>query len=151
MVESPLSPYERVVEIVYEMTGDAGQAVGIANAIRAAELLRKTRRTPWRPKMDDPFDNTPGMVVSDPRDTSAQSAVDVEPSTGTQRRRVYDAIVAAKDYGITDHELQVDLKMPGNTQRPRRLELEEGGLIRDSGMRRKSQGRDHIVWVARTT
>lgn len=51
--------------------------------------------------------------------------------------------------GMTDEELQALLEMPGNSERPRRRELERKGLIRDSGRRRAVRsGRQAIVWIA---
>lgn len=49
--------------------------------------------------------------------------------------------------GATDEEMQIALKMPGNTQRPRRIKLVELGLVVDSGSTRQTQsGRAAVVW-----
>jgi hypothetical protein len=49
--------------------------------------------------------------------------------------------------GGTDEELQDALGMNPNTQRPRRIELVERGLVRDSGRTRKTKsGRRATVW-----
>lgn len=51
--------------------------------------------------------------------------------------------------GATDEEIQCALSIPGNTERPRRRELEAAGLIKDSGLRRvTAANREAIVWVA---
>jgi hypothetical protein len=82
-------------------------------------------------------------------DTSVAAAEIILPKTGTLRRKVYDMILIHADFGATDYELQARLDLTGNTERPRRKELQERGLIHDSGRRRPTpSGRDSIVWVA---
>ena len=86
----------------------------------------------------------PGKVRHDHPETSRAAAWAVAPRTGTQRRKV---LVAIAYKPRTDEELQADLAMSGNTERPRRVELVEGGWIEDSGERRKTRaGDDAIVW-----
>lgn len=92
------------------------------------------------------FPDTPGLVGREHPDTSRIAAATI-PRTGTLRRRVYDAIRAAAGEGLTDAELQRELDMGGNTERPRRVELIGAGLIADSGRRRYEGGRPMIVWV----
>jgi hypothetical protein len=49
--------------------------------------------------------------------------------------------------GATDNEIQDALDMNPSTQRPRRIELMERGLVRDSGRKRKTpSGREAVVW-----
>ena len=49
--------------------------------------------------------------------------------------------------GATDHEMQRDLGMIGSTQRPRRKEIQERGLVIDSGFRRPTNSsRMATVW-----
>lgn len=81
--------------------------------------------------------------------TELASAIAVYPRSGTQRRKVLDAIHAAGMAGLTDEEISNSLKMLANTERPRRVELEEGGWIMDSGKKRKTEasGSDAVVWV----
>ncbi len=87
-------------------------------------------------------------LPADPRPTSAAAAAAALPHTATQRRRVLDAIRDAGRDGLTDEEVEDALHLGGNSARPRRKELEEGGLIVDSGERREtSTGRAAIVWV----
>lgn len=51
--------------------------------------------------------------------------------------------------GATDEEIQTALSMGGSTQRPRRVELVNRGLVHDSGRtRRTTSGRQAVVWVA---
>jgi hypothetical protein len=85
-------------------------------------------------------------------DTSRAAAERVLPKTGTQRRRVYDALLDASqwvDGGLTDDELVARLKLPANSIRPRRGELVEAGLVIDSGVRvLNDYGNMCIVWRA---
>jgi hypothetical protein len=92
------------------------------------------------------FNDRPGFVSHAHPDTSHAAAADVMPRTGTQRWRVYNFIVRKGDAGATDDEIQRALCMNGNTQRPRRVELVDAGLIVDSGQRRVVRGRLMIVW-----
>lgn len=53
------------------------------------------------------------------------------------------------EHGATDEEMQQALGIDPNTQRPRRVELHEGGMIADSNKRRPTRsGRGAVVWVA---
>lgn len=89
--------------------------------------------------------NAPGLARHDHPATSREAAWRVTPRTGTQRRRVLDAIANRPS---TDEELQQGLRMSGNTERPRRVELVAGGWICDSGLRRRTaDGGEAIVWT----
>ena len=86
------------------------------------------------------------------RPTSVAAAAAIEPALGTLEQRVLRAIVEAGPGGLTDAELQRSLKMAGNTERPRRRNLERGGYVRDSGLRRATtSGRHAVAWVATGT
>ena len=103
--------------------------------------------------MNDLFNNPvsvgPDHAYRGKTDTSVAAAEIVLPKTGTLRRKVYDMILIHADFGATDYELQTRLDLTGNTERPRRKELQERGLIHDSGRRRPTpSGRASIVWVA---
>lgn len=80
------------------------------------------------------------------QDTSFAASVYMAPRSGTIRKQVLDQL---KQVGpATDVELQRDLVLSPNTERPRRVELVEGGFVRDSGHRRRHHGKEHIVWEA---
>ena len=82
-------------------------------------------------------------------DTSEDAADLARAGAATQRDRVRAAIRAAGEAGRTDEERQLALVLGGSTERPRRIELVERGLIRDSGRRRAtSTGRQAVIWVA---
>ena len=65
-----------------------------------------------------------------------------------QRHQILSAITAAGAHGYTDDELQSLLSLDGNTQRPRRRELDIAGKIITSGKRVNARGNLCTVWVA---
>jgi hypothetical protein len=80
--------------------------------------------------------------------TSAEAAESVREGAAELRERVYSALKRVWPEGLTDEQMQQALGMQGNTQRPRRRELEQRGLVRDSGERRfTTSGRRAVVWV----
>ena len=94
-------------------------------------------------------------VESDPphsgAETSRAAAEAIKPGVLTLRARVLRHIRECGDHGCTDAEGQAALEMSGNTYRPRRLELEQLGRIRQGKTTRKTpSGRSAVVWVAVT-
>ncbi|WP_286347368.1 hypothetical protein [Frondihabitans sucicola] len=74
------------------------------------------------------------------------------PNSGTQRRTAYDLIVAAKDRGMTDDELERAMMKPHQSVSARRNELCTDELILDSGKRRRTKsGHEATVWIAAPT
>lgn len=100
--------------------------------------------------LSNPDANTLGKFQrpTDAAETQRTAAVAAYPTTGTWRRKVLDAITDSGNYGMTDEEIQDLLRMNPSTQRPRRVELVEGGWIVDSQRRRRTRARrDAVVWV----
>lgn len=96
----------------------------------------------------DLFADLPGLVRHDHPDTSREAARKFTAQSGTARRRVFDALHAAGGDGMTDEELQRHLGMGGNTERPRRIELVDAGMVADSGRRRPTNSDSRgIVWT----
>lgn len=82
-------------------------------------------------------------------ETSRLAAARIKSRSNQLRAAVLEFIEQQGGYGATDEEVQIGLVMAGNTQRPRRRELETFGLIRDSGHTRKAKsGRAATVCVA---
>ena len=80
--------------------------------------------------------------------TSRAAAESAKPSAALMRRKVRDAICAAKD-GLTDEEVCALTGIAPNTARPRRIELVTACVVRDSGKTRPTKsGRQATVWVA---
>lgn len=74
------------------------------------------------------------------------------PNAATERERVLSLLRDRGDHGATDQEMQTELQMSGNTQRPRRKELEKAGKVIDSGRTRKtSSGCSATVWIVDTS
>ena len=81
--------------------------------------------------------------------TSRAAAVGIEPKAGTKRALVLAFLRGCGPAGATDEQMQRDIPMSPNTQRPRRVELVAARLIRDSGRVRDTAGGDAaVVWVA---
>jgi hypothetical protein len=81
-------------------------------------------------------------------ETSSAAAAAIFPVAGTLRGLV---LASLRERGaMTDEEMQDILAMNPNTQRPRRIELVEALLVRDSGQRRPTRsGRMAVVWEVR--
>jgi hypothetical protein len=80
-------------------------------------------------------------------DTSIEAAASLTPEIlGSLQRRVYEFIRDRGDQGATDEECQRELGMNPSTQRPRRGELADAGLIIESGTRLTVSRRRATVW-----
>lgn len=92
--------------------------------------------------------------------TSFAAAMQAEAAADTMRGRVLRALIDAGPArrlpdgfvvgGRTDEELQQQLRMNPNTERPRRIELERKGYVRDSGKTRPTSASTFaaVVWEA---
>jgi len=79
--------------------------------------------------------------------TQRIAAVEMTPLTGKARMKVLFALADSLS-GMTDEEMQADTGMNPSTQRPRRVELAEGGWVEDSGRKRLTKsGRLAVVWT----
>jgi hypothetical protein len=88
----------------------------------------------------------PALAVED-SGTSKDAARKIERPRTALRIRVYEFI--AQSGGVTDEEIQIALDMNPSTERPRRVELVEANLVRDSSTRRRTKsGRWAVVWTA---
>jgi hypothetical protein len=97
--------------------------------------------------LSDPGANSAGLVAHDAADTSKAAALDVMPRSGTQRLAVLTIIAQSAD-GMTDEEIQAALAISPNSQRPRRVELVDGGWLIDTARTRPTEsGNDAIVWA----
>jgi hypothetical protein len=81
--------------------------------------------------------------------TSVAAAQPAEPRKGTDQAAVLGMLRRLGVHGATDEQMQRSLSLNANTQRPRRVELVEAGLVVDSQRVRKTTfGRLAVVWVA---
>ena len=68
---------------------------------------------------------------------------------GTLRGVIYRHLLSLTGTGATDEEAQEALGLPGNTYRPRRVELQNAGLVVDSRRVRLTRNkRRAVVWYA---
>lgn len=98
--------------------------------------------------------------------TSSAAAREIRSEAKTQRQCVLAYLIAKGHEGATDEEMQRDLGMGGNTQRPRRRELEKLHLIEPHHIAGESDerhpegqhavtrltqsGREAVVWFVTT-
>ncbi len=84
--------------------------------------------------------------------TSCGAAEGIHAHVGALQRRLIAALATVYPDGLTDIELQEQTGIRESTERPRRVELVEAGLILDSGRTRVAPGRTRaaVVWVLST-
>jgi hypothetical protein len=89
-----------------------------------------------------------GMPPHESPVTSLAAAASVATSSNTLRERVYSAIAAAGEWGMTDDEIERETSLRHQTASARRRELVLLGRIKPNGQtRRTSSGRSAQVWV----
>jgi hypothetical protein len=82
-------------------------------------------------------------------DTSRAAAASMIPKFKGLMLHLMKFFKARAGAGMTDEEGQFMAQINGNSYRPARVKLQEYGMIRDSGMRRKTRsGKEAVVWVA---
>ena len=82
-------------------------------------------------------------------DTSESAAEAIKPHRASQWRRIHERLILAGWEGMTDQEIQRATGLDPSTERPRRGELVDAGLVYDSGRKRRTvSGRRAIVWRA---
>ncbi|WP_166827325.1 hypothetical protein [Thalassoroseus pseudoceratinae] len=69
-------------------------------------------------------------------------------STNDHRERIFNFVRSQGRHGATDAEIQAALRMDGNSERPRRIELEsQGRIVRTSRKRSTDSGHHARVYV----
>jgi hypothetical protein len=80
--------------------------------------------------------------------TSCAAADSVRVCVNSQAARVFEFIESQGERGATDKEIQVGLKLDGNSQRPRRVWLMRNGFVKPKGAPCETFVRERsIVWV----
>lgn len=93
-------------------------------------------------------ENSVGGARSSDPSTSKDAAVDVFPRSGSQRRRIFEAIAAAGADGLTSEEVSEITGIPfARSSGPRISELKRGGWIETHGTREGSMGAEQEVLV----
>lgn len=99
----------------------------------------------------DLFNYTPPPYRGEPpaqkhSPTSKAAAEKIKKAIGPLHKEILAHLRNCID-GATDEEMQTNLEMSANTQRPRRRELELLGRVINTGTTRKTKsGRDAAVW-----
>ncbi len=102
-----------------------------------------------KPATRDLFDWSPPPYRGEPpaqrhSPTSMEAAAQIKKAIGPLHKRI---LAHLKNIPSTDEEMMSALEMNGNTQRPRRRELELMGRVVDSGKtRRTKSGREAVIW-----
>ncbi len=100
---------------------------------------------------DDDPDKLPPKLPHNGTTTSKLAADSMRCSAGAQQQRVLECLQQAGDAGLTDEEIQRALDLSGNSERPRRSKLVELGLVRNTGLMRKTNsGHAAVVWAVVT-
>jgi hypothetical protein len=96
-------------------------------------------------------------VAQDGRATAKLAALQALANSGTNRRKVLDAVAAvSRDprlVGLTDLQIAQQTGLRDNSVRPRRVELVDGGWLQPATssdgtpVTREHYGREHTVWV----
>lgn len=87
-------------------------------------------------------------VRNDAPETSRIAARRIARHAGTLRAAVLSMLRERGEHGATDQEIQDALRLPSNTEIPRRWELVNAGAVRASGRTRRTQSnRPATVWV----
>ena len=127
-------------------TGEVGphQTIEDVCAIVREDYLRKQaihKKEPLRS-----IDSNVVATPKSPRRTTRMAAEKILPKTGSIRRKVYDLI--RLNSGMTDYELEAELRIKHQTVSASRRSLVLDGFIIDSGrIHKNAQGNDCIVWV----
>lgn len=109
-------------------------------AVAAAETEAAALPDPDRPEV---------QLRAGASETEKLAALRAWPGSGTQRMAVLDAILAAGDDGLCDHEVEEQLGMNPSSVRPRRGELVTGGWVEQAGVQRLTpSGQEAEAWRA---
>lgn len=93
----------------------------------------------------DAYPYVPGARATD---TSREAAEVIAPRLGRIQAMVFAAIEKSAGFGLTPHELAIELGEERTTVQPRTSELRRLGKIVDSGKRRHNpNGKRAIVWT----
>jgi hypothetical protein len=117
--------------------------------VREGIRVHPTCDRPLEPPQRPSIDRNVTPVSHAPQATSRSAARASLPNAGTQRRMVYDALRLKGEYGMCDHEIEIEVGLRIPSVCAARNSLMNDGWVYDSGRRRKTpQGHDAIVWLA---
>lgn len=91
----------------------------------------------------------PGLFTQAVRKRSREAAERTKVNANRDRQKVLAYLRGRGAQGATDQEMQMELEMSGNTQRPRRGELVASGHVAPAGFTRTTiSGCKATVWIA---
>lgn len=92
-----------------------------------------------------------GKVRRDAPATSRATADRITVKSGSGRHKVLAALYRSAPVGLTDWEIQTKTDLGPSTERPRRGELVDAGLVRASEKTREHNGEDWTIWAITTS
>lgn len=128
-------------------TGHRGGKTLIADACRTYETVKRRQTNRENESRQTSLIDRPDIPSrpSQRQDTSVEAAGAYSAATAQRTRSAVLTQITRRP--CTDEEIATALSMEGNSVRPRRIELVERGLVRDSGTRRLTKAkRRAIVW-----
>lgn len=152
-VGDPLRDALRAVERAREITRGLDQSSRISDVLHVAAgihtellIIESSLRNALGAALSDAVGDRPGLVRSDAPATSRTAARAVSVKSGSGRGMLLRAL---RDAGsLSDYEMQNATGMKSSTQRPRRVELVDIGLVRPSSeLTRRHEGSAWTVWV----
>jgi hypothetical protein len=94
---------------------------------------------------DEPYNGEAPSQRHSP--TSIAAGQSMKGKIGPLHNRIIQYLTKYRS-GATDERIAFDLNLPGNTERPRRRELELMRIVTDSGRVEKTKsGRNAVIWV----
>lgn len=79
--------------------------------------------------------------------TSLAAAISISGNRNSMHNRIINFLRTHPE-GATDEEIQIGIDMKSSTERPRRGELVETGVVKDSGRKSKTiSKRSAVIWV----
>jgi hypothetical protein len=88
------------------------------------------------------------VVIAGAQESSLSAATKALPNSGRLRLKIYEFLIGRGVLGATDYEMQRNLGIDGNSQRPSRGTLVTDGWVRNSGTTRLVKNTQCIVWIA---
>jgi hypothetical protein len=121
---------------------------GGANAADIFEGGQMTMSTDKQPDLFGDYTLYDGRPPSQKHSDTSRAAADrIRHRIGPLHREIIAFLTNAVQ-GATDEQMQADIPMPANTQRPRRVELTQEGIVMDSGRRKLTDSRrEAVVWI----
>lgn len=96
------------------------------------------------PLFDQPAPKVSVLALRNARQASAEAAEKIAPRVGLLHRQILRCLLGG---AMTDEAMQAALNMNPSTQRPRRGELVDAGLVEDSGwFGRTASGAKAVKW-----